>query len=56
MITHRDARYVCGEGLEVVEGGGGVPHDEVDGDEEAAEDEAEGTGDDGEDDVFLGED
>ena len=36
-----------------MEGGGGVPHDEVDGDEEAAEDEAEGTRYDGEDDIFL---
>ena len=56
FLTHRDAGYVCGQGLEVVEGGGGVPHHEVDGDEEAAEDEAESAGDDGEDDVFLGED
>ena len=39
-----------------MEGGGRVPHHEVDGDEEAAEDEAESAGDDGEDDVFLGED
>ena len=55
-LPHRDPRDVGGEGLEVVEGGGRVPHHEVDGDEEAAEDEAESAGDDGEDDVFLGED
>ena len=36
-----------------MEGRGGVPHHEVDGDEEAAEDDAEGAGDDGEDDVLL---
>ena len=55
-ISHRNPRDVSRQGLEVVEGGGGVPHDEVDGDEEAAEDDAEGAGDDGEDDVFLKED
>ena len=53
--SHRNARDVGGQCLEVMEGGGGVPHDEVDGDEEAAEDDAEGAGDDGEDDVFLKE-
>ena len=55
-ISHRNAGDVGRQGLEVVEGGGRVPHHEVDGDEEAAEDEAEGAGNDGEDDVFLGED
>ena len=39
-----------------MEGGGGVPHNEVDGDEEAAQDDAEGAGDDGEDDVLLQQD
>ena len=55
-LPHRDPRDVGGESLEVVEGGGGVPHNEVDGDEEAAQDDAEGAGDDGEDDVLLCED
>ena len=32
---------------------GGVPDDEVDGDEEAAEDDGEGTADDGEHDILL---
>ena len=39
-----------------MEGGGGVPHNEVDGDEEAAQDDAEGAGYDGEDDVLLQQD
>ena len=55
-MSHRNPRDVCGQGLEVVEGGGGVPDDEVDRDEEAAEDDAEGAADDGEEDVLLEED
>ena len=43
-IAYRDARDVGWQRLKVVEGGGGVPHDEVDGDEEAAQDDAEGVG------------
>ena len=54
--AYRDARNVGRQRLEVVEGGCGVPDDEVDRDEEAAEDDAEGAADDGEQDVLLEED
>ena len=53
---YRDAGYVGRQRLKVVEGGRGVPDDEVDRDEEAAEDDAEGAADDGEEDVLLEED
>ena len=55
-MTYRDAGYVGRQSLEVVEGGRGVPDDEVYRDEEAAEDDAEGAADDGEEDVLLEED
>ena len=55
-MAYRDARNVGWQRLEVVDGGGGVPDDEVDRDEEAAEDDAEGATDDGEQDVLLEED
>ena len=54
--TYRDAGDVGRQRLEVVEGGRGVPDDEVDRDEEAAEDDAEGAADHCEKDVLLEED
>ena len=54
--SHRHARDVGGQRLEVVEGGGGVPNHEVDRDEEAAEDDTKGPGDDGQEDILLEED
>ena len=45
---HSDGWHVGGDGLEVVEGGGGGADTEPDGEEHAAEDE-------GEEDVLLGE-
>ena len=54
--AYRDARDVGWQRLKVVEGGCGVPDDEVDADEEAAEDDTESPTDDGEEDILLKED
>jgi len=50
---HSHSWNIGGDGFKVVQRRGGVPDDEVDGDEEASEDDREGAAYDGEHDILL---
>ena len=54
--SYRNSRYIGRKSLEVVEGGGGVPHDEVDRDEETAQDDTERATDHCQENILLEED
>ena len=53
ISTDRRRRDVAGDGLEVVQRGRVGSHEEVDGEEEAGEDDTEGAADAAEEDVLL---
>ena len=52
-MTYSHSWNIGGDGFKVVQRHGGVPDDEVDGDEEPSEDDREGAADDGEHDILL---
>ena len=52
-VTYSSGGYIGWDGVEVLEGGGGTPDSEVDGQEEAAQDDGERPDHQGEEDVLL---
>ena len=55
ISTYSGGGYIGWYGVEVVEGGGGTPDSEVDGQEEASQDDGERPHHQGEEDVLLAE-